>query len=309
MNVSNIINAKKAFTVGLLTMGLILAPASFAFADHESGVATYEAKLKQLNGSGVRGDLYAMVDGDQATVRLVTHGASENLPHAQHFHIGGNSQCPSPSADTDGDGFISSVEGAPSYGPVMVSLTTTGDVDASSGLAVDRFPVASSDGTVTYERTFTLPAGVTAADVANGVVVQHGISDLFEDPNVYDGAKRSTLGDMTLPFEATVPSACGDLKPDRAEKKREQARAKQMRQDEREQRREDRHNSNANNGGASNSYTVPGSDNSIMNRRNSETSSTNRNDVGLDTMIKKNARSGDASSNRKTNGGDSSRRD
>ncbi|MGI9028257.1 MAG: hypothetical protein ACR2FM_05475, partial [Candidatus Saccharimonadales bacterium] len=263
------------------------------------------------------------VDGDQATVRLVTQGASANLPHAQHFHIGGNSQCPNPSADTDGDSFISSVEGLPSYGPVKVSLTETGDTSASSGLALERFPVASSDGTVTYERTFTLPAGVTAADVGNGVVVQQGISDLFGDKNEYDGDKRSSL-DMSLPFEGTVPSACGDLRPDRAERQREQARAQQARQDERDQRRaereqaqQDRQNEreqrrldrqNANEASANSSIrnTGPGSDNSITIRRDVETTITNRNNVGVDIRVEQDAQSGDATSNRNTEGGDSS---
>jgi len=322
MNVANIINVKRAFTVGLLSLGLTVAPASYVFADHNSGVSSYEAQLRPLNRSGVSGNLSATVDGDQATVRLVTHGASENLPHAQHFHIGGNSECPNSSADTDGDGFVSSVEGQPSYGPVEVSLTKTGDVSASSALAVDRFPVASGDGTVTYERTFTLPAGVTAADVANGVVVQHGISDLFGDKNAYDGEKRSTL-DMGLPFEATVPSACGDLRPDRAERQREQARAQQARQDEREQRREEREkaqqarqneleqrrlgrqNFNTTNESASISNgNGSGSDNSIIIRRNSEVSITNRNDVAIDIMNEQDARSGDATSNRNTDVGD-----
>ncbi len=324
MNIANTISVKKVFIVGLMSFGLVVAPAGQVFADHDSGVATYEAQLKPLNRSGVSGDLYAMVKGDQATVRLVTQGASENLPHAQHFHIGGNSECPNTSADTDGDGFISSVEGLPSYGPVEVSLTETGDVSASSGLALDRFPVASSDGIVTYERTFTLPAGITAADVANGVVVQHGISDLFGDKNAYDGEKRSTL-DMSLPFEGTAPSACGDLRPDRAERQREQARDQQARQDEREQRREereqakqmrqnereqsrlDRQNSNATNDGASISNgNGSGSDNSIMIRRNSEVTITNRNDVDIDITNEQDARSGDVSSNRNTEVGDSS---
>ncbi len=334
MNVSNIMNVKKVFAVGLLSMGLAVAPAGAALADHDSGIATYEARLTQLNRSGVSGNVYAKVVGDQATVRLVTEGASENLPHAQHFHIGGNSRCPDPSADTDGDGFISSVEGLPSYGPVKVSLTETGDSSASSGLALDRFPVASSNGTVTYERTFTLPDGVTAADVANGVVVQHGISDLFDDENEYDGDKRSTL-DENVAFEATVPSTCGDLQPDRAERQRERARDQQTRQDEREDRREereqakeerqnereqareerknereqrrlDRQNANGTNADASINTTGPGSDNSITINSNSEATITNRNDVGIDLMIEQDAQSGDATSSRNTEVGDSS---
>jgi LPXTG-motif cell wall-anchored protein len=101
-------------------------------------------------------------------------------------------------------------EGQPAYGPVMVSLTTEGDVSMQSGLAVDRFPVADANGNVNYSRTFQLPEGVTAQDIDKGVIVQHGISKLFGDPNQYDGDKVISL-DPSLPLEATIPATCGKI--------------------------------------------------------------------------------------------------
>jgi len=161
------------------------------------------------------------------------------LPHAQHLHIGGENQCPSPSADTNNDGFISVAEGAPNYGGIKISLTESGDVSPSSGLALDRFPVANANGEVNYERTFTLPENVTAEDLRNAVVVQHGISELFDDTAMYDGEKRSSIN-QDVPFEATVPAACGELREDSAQRQRDRDVKQMQREMEREERKAER---------------------------------------------------------------------
>ena len=89
-----------------------------------------------------------------------------------------------------------------------MSLTTEGDVSAASGLAVERFPVASADGTISYSRTFQLRVGVNPGDIGSGVIVQHGISELFADPTQYDGEPRSSIM-PELPIEITIPADCG----------------------------------------------------------------------------------------------------
>lgn len=176
----------------------------------QSSSQMYQANLSTINKSGSTGTANVKVNGNEVTVSVNTTGASPSLPHAQHLHIGGNNTCPTSGADKDNDGLISTAEGQPAYGEVKVSLTTEGDTGADSALAVERFPVADANGTVSYERTFTLPNGVTADDVSNAVVVQHGISELFEDKAKYDGEKKSSLKD-DLPLEATIPSVCGKL--------------------------------------------------------------------------------------------------
>lgn len=193
--------------VGLSGGGVIFAQEQSASVPNQM----MTANLSQLNDSGVTGTTSVqLLDGNQIKVTVNITGASPGLPHAQHLHIGGANQCPDPRADTDGDGFISTVEGIPSYGEVKVALTTEGDTSADSGLAVERFPVADSDGTLKYERTFVLPEGVSREDATKAVYVQHGISGLFNDKTKYDGEKKSTL-DESLPFEATVPASCGKL--------------------------------------------------------------------------------------------------
>lgn len=165
------------------------------------------ADLSALNDSGASGTATVEINGNQITVTVETDGVS-NQPHAQHIHIGGKNECPDESLSGDDD-LITTAEGAPAYGGVQVSLTTDGDVSAESALAVPRFPVAE-DNSYEYERTFELPSGVTESDIENGVIVVHGISELFGDENAYDGDEKSSL-DPSLPLEATIPSACGAL--------------------------------------------------------------------------------------------------
>ncbi len=92
--------------------------------------------------------------------------------------------CPPASADTNGDGITTVAEGAPFYGGIKASLTTNGDVSMGSGMAADRFPMADANGNVSYSRTFTLPQGVSAGDIADGVIVQHGL----DNNGSYDGS-------------------------------------------------------------------------------------------------------------------------
>lgn len=103
------------------------------------------------------------------------------------------------SADKDKDGFISVVEGIPFYGPIVESLTKTGDTSPSSALALDRFPVAKSNGSYTYNRTFTLSS---TTDLDNAHIIVHGAD--IDDSGKYDGTKPSSV-DPLIPFEAAVP--------------------------------------------------------------------------------------------------------
>ena len=202
---------------GLVALGLGAATGTAAADaspstrdDVQLVVGSGHGNLRPLNNSGASGTANVSVHANQVTVSIRSRGLSPSLPHAQHLHIGGRGECPRASADTNGDRLIDTVEGQPSYGEVRVSLTTSGDVGPGSALAVDRFPVADANGTIDYRRTFPLPAGVTANEARNAVVVQHGISKLFADGTAYDGAPRSSL-DASLPLEATIPSTCGQL--------------------------------------------------------------------------------------------------
>jgi hypothetical protein len=190
------------------------------------------AHLTELNDSGASGKAIAVVRGE--TIRAIgirARGLTPDAPHAQHIHYGEQAmnECPTLALDENGDGRLNTVEGVPAYGPVVVSLNTSGDTTPASFLDVSRFPV-SKDGSYSYLRTnirFTDVAGTgypgaeglgTAAQIAEairdgeGVVVIHG--------NDYDGNGTYNLSDPegaseldpTLPAEATDPVACGVLR-------------------------------------------------------------------------------------------------
>lgn len=193
----------------LLVVALALASSTAAFAAGNDG---YWTKLNPLNNSGANGNAKVWVDGNQIKVSIQSDGLSADLPHAQHIHFGeeARKECPTNSDDKNNDGLITTTEGVPAYGPVQVSLTTKGDVSPTSGLAVDRFPVATSNGNVTYTRTFDVPANFSVNDLKSAVIVQHGISETTGDKTKYDGAMKSDL-DPNLPEEATTPATCGAL--------------------------------------------------------------------------------------------------
>lgn len=208
---------KKTLLRGLAASGAgLLMAASFGQAvsaqdkPAPAPAQTLQTNLTQLNGSGASGTASIEVTGNNVKVTIRTTGASPNLAHAQHLHIGGTNACPTAAADADKDKLITTKEGQGSYGEVKVSLTTSGATDAKSALALDRYPKANAQGVVSYTRTFTLPSGVSAADLSKAVVVQHGISKLFNDKAKYDGDKKSSL-DSKLPLETTIPAACGKL--------------------------------------------------------------------------------------------------
>ncbi len=187
------------------------------------------AQLDELNGSGASGTATAVVRNQRIQhIEVNAEGLTPDAPHAQHIHYGDDARNECPSLfldDANDDGVLNTVEGVPAYGPIVVSLTTTGDTTPASALAVGRFPVAD-DGSYDYSRDnikFTRVTGTgytggggTPKQIADsiregeGVVVIHGID--YNGNGMYDfeGRGASEL-DPTLPAEATDPAACGVL--------------------------------------------------------------------------------------------------
>jgi hypothetical protein len=221
-----------ASAAALIAVSLGAAPASAEVPKSVRGNVVLTAHLTELNDSGASGKAIAVVRGE--TIRAIgirARGLTPDAPHAQHIHYGEQAmnECPTLALDENGDGRLNTVEGVPAYGPVVVSLNTSGDTTPASFLDVSRFPV-SKDGSYSYLRTnirFTDVAGTgypgaeglgTAAQIAEairdgeGVVVIHG--------NDYDGNGTYNLSDPegaseldpTLPAEATDPVACGVLR-------------------------------------------------------------------------------------------------
>ncbi|MFD5097533.1 hypothetical protein [Streptomyces albidochromogenes] len=169
----------------------------------------YQADLRQLNDSGASGTAQLSLQGRQLTVKIDSQGLVPGQPHAQHIHgstDGHNHHCPDKSADSNGDGVVTTTEGLPAYGNINISLTTNGDTSKASGLVVDRMPVADNNGDLSYSRTITVSQEV-ADHLTDLHIVQHGI-----DPNgnqTYDFSKGRSDLDPKLPQEATAPADCG----------------------------------------------------------------------------------------------------
>ncbi len=195
-----------AGVTGLASMMLAPSPASAA---HDPGATeVYTATLAQLNNSGTTGEVTAVRNGNTVTVAMQIEGAAANLPHPQHIHgmLTQAGSCPTIAADTDEDGFISTVEGIPSYGEIQSTLSLGPDYSAAAALT-GPFPTADAEGSYTYVETFQL-SDEQAAGFDNLEIVVHGID--IDKSGSYDGDKKSSLTDE-VPFEVTVPAACGGL--------------------------------------------------------------------------------------------------
>src|SRR5215203_7340932 len=205
-----------------LRNSLILAAAAALLSVPMSAAAdtTVKAKLVEQNGSSVTGTvtLTALDDGGLKVV-IRSKGLVPGQPHAQHIHgsaHGGHFSCPTlKKNDKDGDGVLTNEEATGEYGTVFLALTTEGGATPQDGLDVKRMPVADSEGSLDYERTFSakaVPDGLVE-HLSSLHVVQHGIDANNNDKYDVDALGVSTfaesLGVPNIPEEATDAASCG----------------------------------------------------------------------------------------------------
>ncbi|RZE02402.1 hypothetical protein C0Q64_11965 [Streptomyces albidoflavus] len=198
-------------TAVIVAPGVVLAPTASAGSAPADDTLHLQAHLSPVPFSKVTGSGTATVTlkGNQATVALKARGLLAGAPHAQHFHIAAKGQCPPASAARTVNGMKSvfTTDGAPFYGAIGTSLTTTGDTGPDSGLAVDRFPVGSK---IDYHRTITVtPEAAKSLRDGTAVVVVHGID--VNGNGKYDDVLGPSDLDPKLPAEATNPALCGSL--------------------------------------------------------------------------------------------------
>jgi len=128
------------------------------------------------------------------------------FPHVQHIHGGAMGTCPTTAADKNGDGVISTTEGAPSYGPIVTTLHKSGDTSPAAGTNIKTAPSGAS---YSYSRTITLStASVAALKGGTAVIVVHG-----DDPSTLSKQAQGEKSDLvpSLPLAATSPALCGKL--------------------------------------------------------------------------------------------------
>ena len=200
------------WTMPLATLGLAgLALALPAAAGASTSSSSYQATLNALNHSSGSGSITITLNGNQATVDETFTGLAatfggNSYPHVQHVHINGQGQCPTTSADKNHDGVISTTEGAPAYGGIGTTLSTSGDTSAKAGTTLT---VAPSGASTHYQRTFTMNAAtISAIKAGKGVVVVHGL-----DPATLSKKAQGEKSDLvpSLPLAATSPALCGPL--------------------------------------------------------------------------------------------------
>lgn len=204
------IRTRRALVIPAAGIAAALLAAAPAFATTDDGGST-QATLSPipLNDAPGSGTAMLEVDGTTVSFTLAYDGLLADAPHAAHVHYaeGARNECPTAADDADASGTLNTTEGAPAYGGIVVSLTTTGDTSPSSGLAVDRFGVGDD---VSYSRGDVTVTPEVAEDILSGesVVVVHGVD--HDGSGAYDGATVSDL-DPALPTEATDPALCGIL--------------------------------------------------------------------------------------------------
>jgi len=179
-------------------------------ANAASGDLTADLQPVVVNKVPGSGTAHVAVRGTKVYVSMAATGLLADAPHAAHIHFGATArhECPSATDNTDADPTrLSTSEGGPAYGPVVVSLTKTGDTSPASTLAIDRYDTAPG-GNLSYQRGHIKVSQPVARAIAAGqaVIVIHGVDE--NNDGTYDGAATSDL-DPSLPAEATDPALCG----------------------------------------------------------------------------------------------------
>ncbi len=183
-----------------LALPLLAGPALAA-----DGSATANLRPVPLNGSDGSGTAMVHVKDNRLDFTLAASDLADG-PHAAHIHFGADArhECPNADEDKDDDGRLSTTEGAPAYGPVVVSLTKSGDTSPKSTLAVDRFESGSE---IEYARGDVKISSEVARAIVKGQAVTevHGVE--------YSGKRAKAKSDVNpeLPASATDPAICGRL--------------------------------------------------------------------------------------------------
>ena len=175
----------------------------------------FRADLQALNNSGVSGFVELARQADRLTVRVQAEGLEANQTHVQHIHgrVGPNgeardSNVPSEAFDTDSDGFIELAEGTPSYGPILLNLSSP------QGAGAAGFPTAP-DGKVNFEETYDLSstagfgAGFDAAALLPFELREYVIHGLTVDGS--KGAGTPGEVDGTPGYKLVLPVASAEF--------------------------------------------------------------------------------------------------
>jgi hypothetical protein len=195
----------------LVPLAAAAVTAAVALPAEASSGTTYGATLSPLNHASGSGSLMLTLNGNVAKVTEHWSGLAATFsgaayPHVQHIHIGAKGVCPTASADKNGDGVVSTTEGAPFYGGIGATLSVKGDTSPAAGTNIK---IAPGGGSTNYSRTIKLDS-MTMKSIRSGtaVIVVHGL-----DPATLSKKAQGEKSDLvpSLPLAATSPALCGAL--------------------------------------------------------------------------------------------------
>lgn len=204
-------NYRKVSLVGISLLALS------GFIGTSAAQERYVAELRPLNaealGRSAGGTATLHVEDGRLTITVAADGLAPETMHLQHYHgfpEGKDASCPTPQADTNGDGFIDLIETEATAGTTMVPFH---DDPASLDIASETYPVATEEGAVRYSQTVAVDEleraledkfGVSELALERRVVFLHGTAPDADLPE----SVRSLPG---VPAQATLPVACGAI--------------------------------------------------------------------------------------------------
>ncbi|MHA7142054.1 MULTISPECIES: CHRD domain-containing protein [unclassified Arthrobacter] len=198
----------RLLAVPTLALGMVAMAGAPAMADHANG--SYTVDFQQLSGTTGTATFAMDIDDKTATVNLQVSGLGETFmdapyPHVQHIHGGAQGTCPTMADDADGDGILSTTEGAAAYGGIQTTLGTSGDTSPAAGLNLE---LAGQGGNYSIERTFEMNAEtLDAIEAGTAVVVIHGLDPATSSSEEAFNAPSDL--EPSLPLGATSPALCG----------------------------------------------------------------------------------------------------
>lgn len=227
---------------GTSTLAMIGLPLNVLAAPSttQSQNSTYMVHLNQLNGSGVSGTAvlkYKPGTGagdEQLKVDLTAFGTTPDQTHPAHIH-GDNdpevAMCPTTAVDTNNDGFISVVEGAATYGPIKVNLTSPQTPFGASptpalftpfaGTADNKnFPMANQNGKIGLHQKYTFDTGAAARGALQSItplehqhIVVHGaMAPAGVDADAFAALGAPVTGSKdAVVYDPLLPIACGEI--------------------------------------------------------------------------------------------------
>lgn len=241
MKKSNIHIGSKAAAISVLAAVLGLGGIGFPLAasaianNNSSSVHTYMASIHELNNTHVSGMARFVQNGRQLSTTVNATGLEPGV-HPMHIH-GKNqakAECPTSSNDTNGDGFVSVIEGAPSYGLIKLNLTSPQTAFGKPPTPAlfypfagtpnnSNFPKVGSDGILHFSATYTFDNSNDAeaalqslTPLGNQAIVIHGATA----PQGVDAPAFAALGNprpqgydpTARAYDVLLPAGCGTLK-------------------------------------------------------------------------------------------------